>query len=103
MAFFNTYDFPGSKNTYFYAIGNNGGTAGYYEDSSGLHHGVILEDGELRQYDFPDAVETFIYGLSDATGALTGSWIDASGVRRGFTGDTIIEGSPARQQLLRIQ
>ena len=95
MAFFNTYDFPGSKNTYFYAIGNNGGAAGYYEDSSGLHHGVILEDGELRRYDFPDAVETFIYGLSDATGALTGSWIDASGVRRGFTGDTIIEGPGA--------
>ena len=92
---FNTYDFPGSKNTYFYAIGNSGGAAGYYEDSSGLHHGVILENGELRQYDFPNAVETFIYGLSDATGALTGSWIDASGVRRGFTGDTIIEGPGA--------
>ena len=92
---FNTYDFPGSKNTYFYAIGNSGLAAGYYEDSSGLHHGVILENGELRQYDFPDAVETFIYGVSDETGALTGSWIDASGVRRGFTGDTIIEGPGA--------
>ena len=88
---FTTYDFPNSKNTYFYALGNDGQAAGYYEDSEGLHHGVILEDGELRQYDFPDAVQTEIYGISDATGAMTGNFIDASGVRRGFSGDLIIE------------
>ncbi|MCG9134687.1 hypothetical protein J5I95_23770, partial [Candidatus Poribacteria bacterium] len=88
---FTRYDFPGSQNTYFYALGNNGTAAGHYEDSNGLFHGVILEDGELRQYDFPDAVETQIYGISDATGALTGNFIDASGVRRGFSGDTIAE------------
>ena len=88
---FTTYDFPGAKNTYFYALGNDGRAAGYYEDSEGLHHGVILEDGELRQYDFPDAVQTEIYGISDATGVLTGNWIDAAGVQRGFTGDTILE------------
>ena len=86
-----TYDFPGSKNTYFYALGNNGQAAGYYEDSDGLHHGVILEDGELRQYDYPGAVQTFLRGISDATGKLTGDFIDASGVRRGFSGDLIVE------------
>ena len=88
---FNTYDFPGSQGTYFYALGNDGTAAGHYQDSDGLYHGVILENGELRQYDFPGAVETFIYGYSDATGVLTGSFIDASGVRRGFSGDLIIE------------
>ena len=88
---FTTYDFPGSKNTYFYALGNNGGAAGHYEDSKGLYHGVILEDGELRQYDFPGAVHTEIWGISDATEAMTGNWIDSSGVRRGFTGDRILE------------
>ncbi len=88
---FTTYDFPGSKNTYFYALGNNETAAGHYEDSEGLYHGVILENGELREYNFPDAVETEIYGISDATGALTGNFIDASGVRRGFSGDLIIE------------
>ena len=93
---FTTYDFPGSKNTYFYALGNNGNAAGHYEDSEGLHHGVVLENGELRQYDFPNAVETEIYGISDATGALTGNFIDASGIRRGFSGDITVEipGSP---------
>ena len=88
---FTRHDFPGSQNTYFFALGNDGQAAGHYQDSEGLHHGVVLEDGELRQYDFPGAVETFLYGISDATGALTGNYIDASGVRRGFTGDTIIE------------
>ena len=88
---FTTYDFPGAQNTYFYALGNDGRAAGYYEDSEGLHHGVILEAGELRQYDFPDAVETQIFGISDTTGVLTGNWIDAAGVQRGFTGDTILE------------
>ena len=88
---FMTYDFPGSQNTYFYALGNNGQAAGHYQDSEGLYHGVILENGELRQYDFPGAVETQIFGIGDATGALTGNWTDASGVRRGFSGDEIIE------------
>ena len=45
----------------------------------------------MRQYDFPNAVQTEIYGISDATGVLTGSWIDATGVQRGFTGDIILE------------
>ncbi len=88
---FTTYDFPGSQNTYFFALGNNGNAAGHYEDSEGLFHGVFLEDGELRQYDFPGAVETEIFGISDTTGALTGNLIDASGVRRGFSGDIILE------------
>ena len=88
---FTTYDFPGSQHTYFYALGNDGTAAGYYEDSDGLRHGVILENGELREYNFPGAVQTEIYGISDATGALTGNFIDADGVRRGFSGDEIIE------------
>ena len=88
---FTTYDYPDSQGTYFYALGNDGTAAGHYRDSDGLYHGVILENGELRRYDFPDAVQTEIYGLSDATGALTGSYIDASGVRRGFSGDTVVE------------
>ena len=88
---FTTYDFPGSQSTYFYALGNNGVAAGHYQDSAGLYHGVLLENGGLRQYDFPGAVQTFLHGISDATGALTGNYIDDSGVRRGFSGDLIIE------------
>ena len=88
---FTTYDFPGSQNTFFYALGNNGQAAGHYEDSDGLYHGVILEDGELSQFDFPGAVQTFIYGYSDATGNLTGNFIDESGIRRGFSGDKFVE------------
>ena len=92
---FTTYDFPGSRNTYFYALGNNGNAAGHYEDSNGLYHGIVLENGELRQYNFPDSVQTEIYGISDTTGALTGNFIDAAGIRRGFTHDQIIEAPEA--------
>ena len=88
---FQRHDFPGSQGTYFYALGNNGIAAGHYQDSDGLFHGVILENGELREYNFPDSVETEIYGYSDSTGAFTGNFTDASGIRRGFSGDTIVE------------
>ncbi|RKU11908.1 hypothetical protein C6502_07380 [Candidatus Poribacteria bacterium] len=88
---FTTYAFPNAENTYFYALGNDGRAAGHYQDSEGFYHGVILEKGVLTQYDFPGAVETEIYGISDETGALTGNFTDAQGVRRGFTGDTVIE------------
>ena len=92
---FTTYDFPGSQKTHFYALGNDGRAAGHYQDSNGLHHGVVLENGELRQYDFPGAVQTEIYGISDATGALTGNFIDDAGVRRGFSRETIVEAPEA--------
>ncbi len=88
---FMTYDFSGSQNTYFFALANNGDAAGYYEDSDGLRHGVLLKDGELQQFYYPGAVETEIWGISDTTGALTGNFIDNSGTRRGFTAETIIE------------
>ncbi|MDE0684687.1 MAG: T9SS type A sorting domain-containing protein, partial [Candidatus Poribacteria bacterium] len=84
------YDFPGSQNTYFYALGNNGNAAGHYKDMNGLYHGVILQDGELRQYDFPGAAETHIYGMSDETGALSGNIVDAAGVTHAFSGELTI-------------
>ena len=88
---FTTYDFPDSQKTHFYALDNNGVAAGHYKDSDGLYHGVVLdENGELKQYDFPGAVQTFIYGLSDETGALSGNIVDAAGVFHAFSGDLII-------------
>ena len=92
---FKKYDFPDSQKTHFYALGNNGNAAGHYMDSDGNYHGVVLENGELRQYDFPGSIQTEIYGISDATGALTGNYIDAEGVRRGFTGEEIVEAPDA--------
>ncbi len=87
---FTTYDFPGSLNTFFYALDNAGKAAGHYKDIDGLYHGVILENGELRQYDFPGAAETHIYGLSDETGALSGNIVDAAGVTHAFSGELTI-------------
>ena len=87
---FTTYDFPGSVNTYFYALDNTGKAAGHYKDIDGVYHGVILEGGELRQYDFPGAAETHIYGISDETGALSGNIVDAAGITHAFSGELII-------------
>ena len=87
---FETYDFPGSVNTFFYALDNAGRAAGHYKDTDGLYHGVIMQDGTLTQYDFPGAVETNIYGISDETGALSGNVVDAAGVSRAFSGDMTI-------------
>ena len=87
---FKTYDFPGSLNTYFYALDNAGKAAGHYKGPDDIYHGVILEGGELQQYDFPGAAETNIYGLSDETGALSGNIVDAAGVSHAFSGDLII-------------
>ncbi|MDE0323061.1 MAG: T9SS type A sorting domain-containing protein [Candidatus Poribacteria bacterium] len=87
---FTTYDFPGSLNTYFYALDNAGKAAGHYKGPDDLYHGVILEGGELQQYDFPGAAETNIYGLSDETGALSGNIVDETGVSHAFSGDLII-------------
>ena len=87
---FKTYDFPGSLNTYFYALDNAGKAAGHYKGPDDLYHGVIMEDGELTQYDFPGATETFIFGISDETGALSGNIVDETGVTRAFSGDLTI-------------
>ena len=87
---FTTYDFPGSVNTFFYALDNTGKAAGHYKDIDGLYHGVILEGGELRQYDFPGAAETHIYGISDETGALSGNIVDAAGTTHAFSGELIV-------------
>ncbi len=87
---FTRHDFPDSQQTDFYALSNNGVAAGHYKDSDGLYHGVILENGELRQYDFPGATQTFIYGISDETGALSGNIVDEAGVTHAFSGDLII-------------
>ena len=87
---FQTYDFPGSLNTFFYALDNTGKAAGHYKDMDGLYHGVIMEDGKLTQYDFPGAAETHIYGLSDETGALSGNIVDAAGITHAFSGELTI-------------
>ena len=87
---FTRYDFPGSVNTFFYALDNTGKAAGHYKDIDGVYHGVILEGGELRQYDFPGAAETHIYGISDETGALSGNIVDEAGITHAFSGELII-------------
>ena len=59
---------------------------GFFQDMSEVAHGVILQDGELTQFDFPGAAETEIFGVSEAC-QLIGDIFDAAGAIHGFVGD----------------
>ena len=67
--------FPGSIKTVFYGLNNVGQAAGFYRDSDGLDHGVIVQDGILTEYNFPGAAQTEIYGISE-TGILAGNIVE---------------------------
>lgn len=94
---FQLHDATFENAAYFYALGNDGRAAGHFEGADGVNRGLILRDGNFYVYRFPGAVETFILGISDATGAFTGNFIDESGVRRGFSGDEVIEFPGAKE------
>ena len=61
-----------------------------YQDSNEISHGVIVQDGELAQFDFPGAAETEIFGVSES-GLLIGDIFDAGGAIHGFVGDEQFE------------
>ena len=83
---FSTYDVPDSLNVGFYGLNNARQTVGYYQDVNEISHGVIVQDGELTQFNFLGASETEIFGISE-TGQLIGDIFDAAGIIHGFVGD----------------
>ena len=83
---FSTYDVSDSLSIGFYGLNNAGKTVGFYQDMNEVSHGVIVQDGELTQFDFPGAVETEIFGVSEA-GHLLGDVFDDAGAIHGFVGD----------------
>ena len=61
-----------------------------YVDQDGTYHGIILEDGEFTEFNFPGAADTQPYGIGEA-GQLIGNIVDADGVSHGFVGNTQID------------
>ena len=82
--------YPVPLKLFFYGLNNVGQAVGFYRDSDEVDHGVIVQDAELTQFDFPGAAQTEIYGISE-TGILAGNIIDAAGVIHGFMGDMQID------------
>ena len=72
---FSTYGVPDSLTIGFYGLNNAGQTVGFFQDVNEVSHGVIVQDDELTQYDFPGAAETEIFGDSEA-GQLIGDVFD---------------------------
>ena len=83
---FTTYDVPDSGQTVFYGLNNAGQAAGFYEDQNEITHGIILQDGELKVWNFPGALNTQIFGIGQ-DGQLLGDTIDENGNIQGFIGE----------------
>ena len=83
---FTTYDVPDSGQTVFYGLNNAGQAAGFYEDQNEITHGIILQDGELKVWNFPGALNTQIFGIGQ-DGQLLGDTIDENGDIQGFIGE----------------
>lgn len=96
---FEFYEFPDSQRTFFHTLGNDNIAAGFYEAADGSHHGIVLENGELRQWDFPASKQTAIFGYSDSNGDFTGSFVDIDDITYGFSGNAIIEFPGASETL----
>ena len=82
---FSTYDVPDSLTFGFYGLNNASQAVGFYQDANEVSHGVIVQAGELTQFDFPGAAETEIFGVSES-GVLIGDIFDADGAIYGFVG-----------------
>ena len=81
-----TYGVPDSLTFGFYGLNNAGQAVGFYQDANEISHGVIVQNGELTQFDFPGAAETEIFGISES-GLLIGDIFDADGAIHGFVGN----------------
>ena len=94
---FTTFDAPGAgtgagQGTRAYGITPAGVIAGYYDDASSVSHGYVrAADGTITTFDAPGAGTssgqgTIPYGtgIIDPAGAITGHYVDSSGVYHGF-------------------
>lgn len=73
---FNTYQYPGAKETQFTASNDKGQIAGFYNIIVGIDrypHGFLYENGTFTQIDYPGATTTTLAGINNA-GDLVGTF-----------------------------
>ena len=87
---YSTYDVPNSRTFGFYGLNNSDLTVGFYQDADEVSHGVIVQHGELKEFNFPGAAETEIFGVSES-GLLIGDIFDSDGVIQGFVGNELFD------------
>ncbi len=84
------YNVPNSRTFGIYGLNNAGLAVGFYQDADEVSHGVIIQHGELEEFDFPGAAETEIFGVSES-GLLIGDIFDSDGVIHGFVGNELFD------------
>ena len=77
---FSNIDYPGDASAR--AMNARGDIVGAFGDASG-GHAFLLRDGKFTKIDYPGASSTIAFGINN-TGDITGQYVTASGVVRGF-------------------
>jgi hypothetical protein len=82
-----TFDFPGAANTALYAINDAGRAVGAEKDKGGVHHAIVLVDGQLRVLDPNGPVgkcaQSWALSINNR-GDIAGACLDPSGAFHGF-------------------
>jgi len=72
---FQNVDVPGAPFTLAGGINNLGQIAGFFRDSSGVVHGYVQDNDDIREITFPNARKTFPAAINIA-GTVAGSYSD---------------------------
>jgi uncharacterized membrane protein len=81
---FNPIVFPGAALTDVEGINGRGDIVGFYEDSSGNSHGLLLHKGVFTTIDVPGVAQTFgLFGIN-GRGDMVGVTVDDDGNDHGF-------------------
>jgi uncharacterized membrane protein len=64
-------------------INDKGQIAGYFVDTSGVHHSFLKEGETYTTIDAPGASGTQAFGINNS-GTIVGQWFDAAGASQGF-------------------
>jgi probable HAF family extracellular repeat protein len=82
-----TFDFPGAANTALYAINDAGQAVGAEKDKGGVHHAIVLVDGQLRVLDPNGPVgkcaQSWALSINNR-GDIAGACLDPTGAFHGF-------------------
>lgn len=89
---FASVDFSGATETDALGISENGQIVGFYEDSAGVTHGFLEQDGTFTTIDDPNGTNSTPFGNSVATdvndpGQIVGYYFDSAGLAHGFIDD----------------
>jgi probable HAF family extracellular repeat protein len=91
-------DVPGATSTTADGINNGSQIVGTFQDTSGVQHGVLWDNGTMTTFDVPGTLYTEAHGLNNQ-GQIVGAFLGATGngnVLRGYVTTPVDSGPLAR-------